>query len=295
MMMMLNHPETRTGLDMPRHAQALRSTPAREARGAGSISAPDHVVGIPIEVRIVPNPGPAHTGRLLINRGREARAYPSSSRRAFRGRWALAAAVAWRGGAHARMSSWSLGDPSIEWDLAWMYLHIECCRTDLNPIPIQPIRPPHTPGQAALASRRTSEPLDHHTRARSKYPSTRSSTTMPAAPAVPLEPPPIHHHDGDDDGLFADSSPNLTRIVVGASGPDRQHASADGSLALETLRAHGAVILRDSVPRPLLDECRAAVGRVTSAIVADAVARGSEGGGSDGSGFDDPKVIIGFF
>lgn len=121
---------------------------------------------------------------------------------------------------------------------------------------------------------------------------------------MPAAPPPVYDDDDDDDGLFADSSPNLGRIVV-ACGPDQQqqqhHQGSEGegeseSPALQTLRAHGAVILRDSVPQPLLDECRAAVGRVTSAIVADARLRaGGEGGwsSSGGSGFDDPKVGLG--
>ena len=53
--------------------------------------------------------------------------------------------------------------------------------------------------------------------------------------------------------------------------------------ALAILSSQGAVILRDCVPAPLLADCRAAVGRITRAIVADAATRVG--------GFDDAKVL----
>ncbi len=93
-------------------------------------------------------------------------------------------------------------------------------------------------------------------------------------------------------GLFRDSSANVARIVVPAAaqpepGDGEEEEEPRHAEALHILRTHGAVILRDAVPGPLLSECRAAVGRVAAAIVEDAKTRAATGG------FDDPKVLSG--
>ena len=178
-------------------------------------------------------------------------------------------------------------------------MHIKCCCIDLILNSFDQKQANSRPPRASRRPRRRSKRAAASTQALEA----RGLSDPPLAPytntgRMPAASAPVYE---DNDGLFADSSPNLGRIVV-ACGPQQQHHHHQGSEgesespALQTLRAHGAVILRDSVPQPLLDECRAAVGRVTSAIVADARLRaraGGEGGGSSSGGFDDPKVGLG--